>query len=91
MKPNISLACKKSPFFSTGKNGSKTIAPEEHFPRILALTLKLTQTLTPAGGGGGSNFLWGIVRTPVKTKETKNRKEIENNRIKKKTKQNKSG
>ena len=51
MKPNISLACKKSPFFSTGKNGSKTIAPEEHFPRILALTLKLTQTLTPAGGG----------------------------------------
>ena len=82
MKPNISLACKKSPFFSTGKNGSKTIAPEEHFPRILALTLKLTQTLTPAGGG--SNFLWGIVRTPVKTKETKNRKEIENNRIKKK-------
>ena len=29
------------------------------FPSILALTLKLTQTLMPAGGGGGGNFLWG--------------------------------
>ena len=29
------------------------------FPSILALTLKLTQTLMPTGGGGGGNFLWG--------------------------------
>ena len=34
---------RKISFFSTGKNGSKTIAPEENFPPILALTLKLTQ------------------------------------------------
>ena len=31
MKPNILLACRKSPFF-TGKNGSRTIAPEEIYP-----------------------------------------------------------
>ena len=66
MKPNISLACKKSPFFSTGKNGSKAIAPEEHFPRILALTLKLTQTLTPAGGG--EQFSLGDCPDPGKNK-----------------------
>ena len=45
MKPNISLACKKSPFFHC----SRAIAPKENFPPILALTLKLTQTLTPIG------------------------------------------
>ena len=69
-------------FFATGKNGSRAIAPEEHFTPILALTLKLTQTLTTTGKGRGQFSLGEI--TPVKTKETKNRKEIENNRIKKK-------
>ena len=66
MKPNISMTCKKSPFFSTGKSGSKTIAPKEHFPQILALTLKLTQTLTPAGGGG--QFSLGDCPEPGKNK-----------------------
>ena len=37
----------KLSFFSTGKNGSSIIASEENFPPILALTLKLTQSLTP--------------------------------------------
>ena len=40
----------KISFFSTDKNGSRTIAPEENFIQILTLTLKLTQTLTPTGG-----------------------------------------
>ena len=59
-------------FFSTSKKGSRTIAPKENIPPILALTLKLTQTLTPTWKWQLS--LRGIVWTPVKTKETKNQK-----------------
>ena len=55
--------------FSTGKNGSRTIAPEENCPLILALTLNLTQTLTPTEGGQFS--LGAIDRTPVKAKKQK--------------------
>ena len=72
MKPKISWACKIS-FSSTGKNGSRTIASEDNCPPTVALTLKLTLT-------GERSFLWG----ELQTKETKNRKEIKNNRTKKK-------
>ena len=68
----------KISFFCTGKNGSRTIFPEENLPPILALTIKLTHR------GGGKFCLRGIAWTPVKIKETKNRKEIKNNRRKKK-------
>ena len=37
----------KLSFFSIDKNGSSIIASEENFPPILALTLKLPQSLTP--------------------------------------------
>ena len=50
MNPKISLAC----VFATSKNGSRTIAPNENFPPILTLTLKLTQTLTPTREGQSS-------------------------------------
>ena len=50
MNPKISLAC----VFTTSKNGSRTIAPNENFPPILILTLKLTQSLTPTGEGQSS-------------------------------------
>ena len=73
----------KISFFSTGKTALGQLSPEENFSSILALTLKLTQTQTPTRGSG--NFLLGgIARTPVKTKETKNQREIKNNRMKKK-------
>ena len=68
MKPNILLACRKSPFF-TGKNGSRTIAPEEIYPPTLALTLKLTQTLTLIGRGG--QFSLGGNREIIKNKRGK--------------------
>ena len=55
-----------------------TVAAEENCPPTLILTLTLTLTLT------GEQFSPGeIVRTPVRTKETKNRKERKNNRRKK--------
>ena len=63
---------RKISFFSTGKSGSKAIAPEENFPPILALTLKLTQTLTPTGG----YFLWGGLsgqRQKQKKRKTENK------------------
>ena len=73
MKPNISLACKKSPFFPP----VKTVPGQ--FPRG-----KLSSKPSPnpkaspnPNPNRESNFLWGrIGRTPVKTKETKNTKEM---------------
>ena len=76
MKTNISLACKKSPFFPPVKMVLGQL------PSTLTLTLKLSQTLALTGGGGFS--LGGILPTPVKTKEMKKRKEIKNNRREKK-------
>ena len=67
--------------FFTGKNGSKTVAPEKKYPPTLTLILTLTQTLTLTGQQFSSGT---IVRTPIKTKEMKNKKEIKNNRRKKK-------
>ena len=52
-------------FFTTGKNSPGTIVPEENFPPISALNLKLTQTLNSTWVG--QLFSRGIVRTPVKT------------------------
>ena len=75
MKPNILLVCKKSLCFPLVETILGKLSP------ALNLTLKLTQTLTVTGG---QFFSGAIVRTPVKTKETKNRKEIKNNRRKKK-------
>ena len=72
MKPNTSMACNNL-FFPAGRKGSKTNCPEKNFPPILALILNPTQTLTSTGG---QFSFWRIVRTPVKTKETKTYKEI---------------
>ena len=66
--------------FSTGKNGSRTIATEENCSPTLTLTLTLSQTLSKEGGEGG-NFPPG--QLSAKTKETKHRKEIRNTRRKK--------
>ena len=69
----------KMSFFTTSKNSSKKIAPEENFPPILALTLKLTQTLTPTGRGRG-NFLWGELsahQKKQKKRKTEKKKTVE--------------
>ena len=64
MKPNILLACKKSPCFP----------PKETVLGQLPLgQITLTQTPTLTGRQFSSK---ATVRIPVKTKETKNRKEI---------------
>ena len=72
MKPKISWACKKSPFLPPVKTVLGQLPPRTIAP-TLALTLKLTLT-------GERSFLWGELQTT----ETKNRKEIKNNRTKKK-------
>ena len=55
-----------------------TVTPEENCPPTLILKLTFTLTLNEEQFSPGE-----IVRTPVKTKETKNRKERKNNRRKK--------
>ena len=64
-------------FFATGKNGSRAIAPEEHFTPILALTLKLTQTLTTTGKGRGQ-FSLGEIRNekPKRNEKQENKEKI---------------
>ena len=69
------VGMRKFSSFSTGKNSSKTIASEENCPLILALTLKLTQTQ--------AIFFRDNWPDTGKSKKTKNRKEIKNNRMKK--------
>ena len=80
MKHNISLVCKKSSCLPPVKTVLGQL-PQRKLPPTLTLTLRLTQTLTLTWGQFSSG---AVVRTPVKTKETKNRKEIKNNRRKKK-------
>ena len=67
-------------FFSTGKISSRAITPEGNCLSTVALTLKLTQTLSLTGG---KFSFGGLLRTTVKTKETKSRKKIKNIRRKK--------
>ena len=77
MKLNISLACKKFSFFPPVKTVLRQLSPNSS-PNSKA------NPKTDPNRGGGTIFFGGIVPTPVKTKETKNRKEIKNNRRKKK-------
>ena len=77
MKLNISLACKKFPFFPPVKTVLRQLSPNSS-PKSRA------NPNTDPNRGGGTIFFGRIVPTPVKTKETKNRKEIKNNRRKKK-------
>ena len=78
MKPNIS-------FFSTSKNGSRTIVPRGKFPLSPSANPKANPNSNPNRGGDERQLSFGeIVRIPVKNKETKDQKEIKSNRIKKK-------
>ena len=76
MKTNISLGCKKSPFFATVKMVLGQLPPNSSpNPKAIA-------NISPNQGGGIS--LGEILPTPVKTKGMKKRKEIKNNRREKK-------
>ena len=82
MKPNISLACKKYPCFPPVKAVLRQLTPRKIAPPPNPNpNSNDNPNLTLTGGQFSSG---AIVRTPVKTKETKNRKEIKNNRRKKK-------
>ena len=82
MKPNISLACKKSPFFPPVKTVLGQFPPRKISPNP-SPNHKANPYPNPNRGGG--KFSLGLIAwTPVKIKETKNRKQIKNNRRKKK-------
>ena len=70
MKPKISLVCKKSPCFPLVKNGFRTIDPKKNCPNSNP-NPNANPNSNPSGGQFSSR---AIVQTPVKTKETKNRK-----------------
>ena len=84
MKPNISLACKKSSFFPLVKTVLGELARGK-FPHNPSPNTKANPNPNPNRWRGREViFFGGIVRVPVETKETKKRKEIRNNRKKKK-------
>ena len=76
----------KMSFFSTGKTVLGQLPPEENFPSILALTLKLTQTQTPTRGW---QFSFGG-NCPDTGKNKRNKKPKRNKKQKNKEKINKT-
>ena len=81
MKPNISLVCKKSTCFPPVKMVLGQLPPGKMAPNP-NLNANANPNSNPNRGGQFSSR--AIVRTPVKTKETKNGKEIKKNRRNKK-------